>query len=419
MEATSHCSFDYMPSVLDFDRYSGDLNRQLLRRIGYTNGLHKIMRFARVVEYLYPVMPTSAPVLAQVIIDEENKRTSQAERQLSGVKYATGIVDVAQALSLIEKFGPKLSLSSEGYACHALMGQNASDNVLHSFLLEKVIEADGECTLNILRLVQEGIYEVMEIGARLMDRLLALIRFKILWAEQKITDRFAQRAIVTLLHDAEGTLRSALNPDSPFKLRRRQKKAVLAAPDEPQESPVEFFYKHTVSPRLEWLEDLGCIEKDTTSSLIPTAKGERLLDEVRRSGGWEQAMIFLPLNVWLAEHLGVPNLYALEKATDFGWRFVASANSALVSRSKIFDDHQELLSKIKHLYPAVKLANFNEADATSIYDALASADVVSGNVIALSEFEKVLAELVAEFPSDIFKLSKRRGKGLYIAVKRF
>jgi hypothetical protein len=363
-------------------------------------------------------MPTSAPVLAQVIIDEENKRAPEDARQLSGIKYATGIVDVAQALSLIEKFGPKLSLSSEGYACHALMARGTQHDVLHSFLLQKIVEADGECTLNILRLVHEGASDVMEIGPKLMDRLLALIRFKVEWAEQKVTDRFAQRAIVTLLNEAETKLRIALNPDSPLKVRRREKKANLAPAAEPEESPVEFFYKHTVNPRLEWLEDLGCLEKRSAPSLMTTTKGDRLLAEVQRSGGWEQSIVFLPLNAWLAEQLGVVNLYPISDVPDFGWRFVASANGSAVNRSTILDDHEELLDRIRQLYPFVKLANFNEADAASIYDALASAEAVKGNVIALAEFEKVLAGLVAEFPSDIFKLSKRRGKGLYIALKR-
>src|SRR6266705_5870106 len=107
--------FQIMASILEFERYKSDLNRQLLRRIGYTNGLHKIRRFARLVEYVYPIMPTSVGVLAQVIIQEENKRADklgEGDRQLKGKKYATGIVDVAQALTLLEKFGTKIALSS-------------------------------------------------------------------------------------------------------------------------------------------------------------------------------------------------------------------------------------------------------------------------------------------------------------------
>src|SRR5713101_3768995 len=99
MAATSPYWCDaQMASVLDFDRYANDLQRQLLRRIGYTNGLHKIHRFSRVVEYLFSTMPTSVPMLAEVIIREENKRIADSGRPLGGKKYAVGIVDVASAL---------------------------------------------------------------------------------------------------------------------------------------------------------------------------------------------------------------------------------------------------------------------------------------------------------------------------------
>src|SRR2546426_700913 len=141
-----------MASVLSLERYAADLSRQLLRRIGYTNGLHKIRRFARVVEYVYPIMPTSARQLAQIIIREENKRAADKETQLRGADYASGIIDVAKALLLLERFGPKIALSSQGYACHALVQTGCEQSVIDSFLFHKTIEADGEYTLNILRL---------------------------------------------------------------------------------------------------------------------------------------------------------------------------------------------------------------------------------------------------------------------------
>src|SRR5579862_4723347 len=126
-----------MASVLDFERYSSEISRQLLRRIGYTNGLHKIRRFGRLVEYLYPIMPTSARLLAQVIIREENLRPDEAERPLTSTKYAIGIIDVAQALTLLERFGPKIALSSQGYALHAI-NQRTNDEHVLAFLLGKV-----------------------------------------------------------------------------------------------------------------------------------------------------------------------------------------------------------------------------------------------------------------------------------------
>jgi hypothetical protein len=390
-----------MASVLDFDRYHDQLDRQLLRRIGYTNGLHKIHRFARVIEYLYPIMPTSARVLAQVIIAEENKRTAEGARQLKGSKYAIGIVDVAQALTLIERFGTKLSLSSQGYACHALNAYASSPSVVDAFLLEKTIEADGECTLNILRLVKEGTRDVSDIGSGLMRRLLAIIEFKLQWTSERIDDRFSQRAVTALLTDAQKTLQRAINPV----------KSHIG------KSPVEFFYKHTVSPRLEWLEDLGCLQSTPSGRPTVTESGMNLLSQVQELGGYHADFIFLPLDYWLADYLSLPNLYPDGAVKDFTWHLVASTRKPQPSNSTICEDHAQLLAQIRTLYPAVKLANFNEADALSLYEVFAAREAAEGRLLAHAGFDQALSQLVEEFSSEIFKLSKRRGAGLYVALK--
>jgi hypothetical protein len=390
-----------MASVLDFERYHDQLDRQLLRRIGYTNGLHKIHRFARVVEYLYPIMPTSARVLAQVIIAEENKRTAEGARQLKGSKYAIGIVDVAQALTLIERFGTKLSLSSQGYACHALNTYYSSSSAMDAFLLEKTIEIDGECTLNILRLVKEGTSDVVGIGNSLMTRLLAIIDFKLRWTAEFVQDRFSQRAITTLLTDAKNALQRAINPvKSPI-----------------SKSPVEFFYKHTVNPRLEWLQDLGCLQSAPSGHPTVTESGMNLLSQIEKIGGYHADFIFLPLDYWLADYLSLPNLYPDESVKDFAWHLVASTQKPYPSPSTIYENHAQFLEQIRSVYPAVKLANFNEADALSLYEVFAAREAAEGRLLAHAGFDQALAQLVEQFSSEIFKLSKRRGAGLYIALK--
>lgn len=403
-----------MASVLDFERYKAELDRQLLRRIGYTNGLHKIRRFARLVEYLYPIMPTSAALLAQVIIREENARPDEGERQLKGTKYAIGIVDVAQALTLLERFGRKISLSSQGYACHALNQHGVPSQALDVFLLEKVIESDGECSLNILRILSEGVADVREIGGALMRRLLAIIGFKRRWVQEKLLDRFSQRAVALLLDEAQKTLQRAINPTKTIVGRSRERSPSGSL----SESPIEFFYKHTVNPRLEWLEDLGCVFSPRGGHLAVTSAGENLLSQLRQMGGWEEDFVFLPLDPWLSSQLGIPNFYNDDAAREFSWRLVASTRSSGPSYSNILQNHLGLLDRIKSTYAAVKLANFNEADALSIYEVLASEEAAEGKVLSQVEFEKVLADLVAGFPSEIFKLSKRRGRGLYIALKK-
>lgn len=394
--------FEIMASILEFERYKSDLNRQLLRRIGYTNGLHKIRRFARLVEYVYPIMPTSVRVLAQVIIQEENKRTEElgeGDRQLQGKKYATGIVDVAQALTLLEKFGTKIALSSQGYACHALNQREDLTGALQAFLLERIIQSDGECVLNILRLVNEGHTHVAEIGEVLMKRFLSLIDFKRKWVAESVKDHFSERTLSVLLDEAQRTLEKAIKPPATGK------------------STVQFFYKHTVNPRLEWLSDLGCLHGDSGAPTV-THAGECVLEQIRVLGGWNEHFVFLPLDPWLTSELDFPSLYPPGADANVTWRLVAAAHCSQPTVSRFLEDHVSLLDEIKLIYPAVKLVNFNEADALSLYEVFAAMEATEGRVLPQSEFEQSLTDLVEEFPSEVFKLSKRRGRGLYIALKK-
>lgn len=382
-----------MPSVLDFERYGSELSRQLLRRIGYTNGLHKIRRFARVVEYVYKVMPTSVAELTQIIIREENAR---GESQLGGVEYAAGIIDVARALLLLERFGPKIALSSQGYACHALMRTSAPEPHIDPFLFHKVVEADGEYTLNILRLINEGISEPTALGEALFARFLALIEYKKGWVDSNVLNRFSQRALVSMLDEARVTL----------------EKAIKNKP-----SHVDFFFKHTINPRVEWLQDLGCVVSRANGGQTCTDKGVRILDQIKGLGGWQGQFVFLPLDQWLAAQLDIPNLYRSTANSNFTWRLVAATVNANPEETAL-GDHAILLGEIKAIYQYVKLANFNEADALSLYEVMAARAADGGKVLPQEPFEHALAELVREFPDEIFKLSKRRGKGLYIALKK-
>ncbi|MGH9472076.1 MAG: hypothetical protein ACRD1M_04980 [Terriglobales bacterium] len=381
-----------MASVLEFERYGKELERQLLRRIGYTNGLHKLRRFARIVDYLYPIMPTSVRQLAQVIIQEENAAGSN---QLKGIEYATGIIDVTRALVLIERFGPKIALSSPGYACHALVSSGAGEAAVDAFLFEKVVQSDGEYTLNVLRLVSEGVVDVRELGGKLFERFLQLVDYKKEWAATQVSARFAQRSLLSLLTEAGETLRKAISKTGRL---------------------TEFFFKHTLNPRLEWLEDLGCLARDG-SALVCSPRGQNVLNELKSIGAWHAEFVALPLDQWLSVQLDTPSMLPPGKDANFSWRLVASAVRPEPTTAEP-PSNEHFLQTIKTIYRHIKLANFNEADGQSLYEVMAAIGASRGQVLPLAAFEVHLAELVREYPGEIFKLSKRRGQGLYIALKR-
>jgi hypothetical protein len=274
----------------------------------------------------------------------------------------------------------------------------SADQALNAFLLHKVLEADGEYTLNILRLVSEGLYSAVELGHALMKSFSLLIDFKLAWATTSLRDRFSQRTISALLTEARTTLGKALNGES---------------------SAVGFFFKHTVNPRLEWLRDLGCIQEIESSRIGVLPNGVRLLDAVRQFGYWKEDFIYLPLDKWLASQLDVPP-FGQTDDQDFDWKLVAQASSSVQETGRFYramESPQELLNEVKTIYPLVKIANFNEADALSIYEVFASFDSLEGSVLPREVFDQSLLRIVNEHSGEIFKLSKRRGRGLYIALK--
>jgi hypothetical protein len=340
-------------------------------------------------------MPTSVAMLVQVLIREESVRADMDDttgRPVKGRKYAQGIVDVAQALLLIDKFGPKISLSSQGYACHALT--KTAEAALDPFLLHKVIASDGEYSLNILRLVAEGAADVPTIGKELTARFVGLIDFKAQWATEEIRDRFSQRAVTTLLNDAARVFRRATEKEG-----------------------ATLFLKHTVTPRLEWLVDLGCIGHNTSGLPTVTPHGHLILKALQRLGAWRDDFVCLPLDEWLTSQLSLPNTCSSSLAEDFAWRLVASKYSEQPVDT-VPPPSAELLFFVRKIYDFVKLVSFNEADALSIYEVLAAIEAQRGRVLHQQPLEEALTQLTQEYPGAIVKLSKRRGRGLYIALKR-
>ncbi|MBT9132776.1 MAG: hypothetical protein DDT33_01305 [Firmicutes bacterium] len=377
------------------------IGRELLRRIGYTNGLFDIWRFARVVEYLYPRIPCAVPVLREMIIEEE--------KAVGGAKYAQGVVDVARALGLLEQVGTKLSLSARGYALHALEQLDFTGECRKTFLLMSVMELDGECTLNLLDLYTSGHREVADVGKHLMARLFWIMDAKQEWAKAKLYPRFVRDTILGELSKARSKLEDALDTSKKrLNLSRTPIKERILTP----EQRVSLFLEHTVTPRRGWLLDLGCMEENETG-FVPTEVGTHLLDALRANGCYHDGRVILPLSESLADALQVENF---SDGTDLFWRLTAIAvgTSANVVRYK----HQDLISHIKAMYQHVKLYGFNEAESASVFHVLSTMEALRGHYIPHAEFEQQISELARLFSNEMFLLGQRRGQGNYIALKR-
>ena len=377
-----------MASILEFLRYRSELDRQLLRRIGYTNGLHYIERFARVVEYVYPNIPCSLPLLQEIIINSERERTGTSA--LKGDKYTQGIIDVTRALGLLEKVGPKISLTGKGYALHAIKNIESYTNRIKPFMFVRVLEADGEYTLNILRLIDEGYRGSKAIGEELMKRFLTLMEFKAEQARQ-LPDKLSQDVILSALAEAKKILEKALRKEG-----------------------VDRFYKHTVNPRQEWLRDLGYIVATNDHEEVTTS-GKRVLSYLARRGCYQEHFISLPFSEWLASTLGIPNRVT---AKDLFWSITVYGISGAEQKSEITQDTRGLLEKIKSIYPYVKLVDFNEAEVSSLYEVLACLEAVNGKILPEDDFGVAMQDILRKYPREVFNLTKRRGIGSYIALKQ-
>lgn len=385
-----------MSSVLAFERHQAEINRQILRRIGYTNGLHRIRRFTRVVEYVFDIVSTSRSLLVQTIIEREAQLERPDSRKLTGPKYVQGIIDVAVALGLLERFGPKIALSSEGYACHCLsITDGAESRALDAFLFRRIVACDGEYSLNVLQLAAEGKRAVVDVGVALLERFLRVIAIKEAWAET-IANSFAKRIVSSLLKEA------------------RQK--LLQSIDNASQS-ADFFYKHTAAPRIEWLVDLGLLTSEGDQLLL-SAAGAATLAEIRRQSLLQQDVIVLPLDDWLRTELALPSQPVRDAANWDEQLCAAAYGPSVVAGAASYPDDQGLLETLYALYEHVKLQGFNEADVLSAFEVLAARSATSGHAMDRTAFEDRVRKAIAARPADVFKLTKRRGHGFYFAFKR-
>ena len=158
------------------------IRSQLSRRIGYTNGLHDIFRFGRTVSYLHQIAPASTPALRAVVLDRED---------VSGGKYADGVIEVAGALGLIAKVGTKLTLGDKGYALYAVEQMEQPAEPRRALLLNAILETDSDATLNLLDLIAKG-SPPESLGPLLMERLLNVIQFREEWTSIHVVGNLAR-----------------------------------------------------------------------------------------------------------------------------------------------------------------------------------------------------------------------------------
>lgn len=386
-------------SVLGLLQKRSRIRCELSRRIGYTNGLHDIYRFARVSSYLHALAPAPSASLRGAILDAE---------PVKGSKYADGVIDVARALGLIHKSGTTLTLSDNGFALHAIQHLEPSRQASRALLLHSVLQFDGDATLNLLDILATADPDHM-IGKALVDRLLRILEIRADWIRGNIETKSVKDFVLQELTDSIRRLESAVDLDrkqasswSSFK-----KKATLSP-----EQRLQRFYAHTVNPRRGWLKDLQCIEEHEHQSYVVTKSGHQLLSFLREASCFTEGVFVLPFSMEVSTLFGVSEP---EETADLYWK--ATASSFGVPSVTISLSPDELFQFLLQVYPFVKFPLFNEAAIESVYVAYASLTAKSAQYVTRDLFDDTLEATITEYSDHLYRLRQRHGATGYIAVK--
>ena len=134
-------------------------------------------------------------------------------RRVRGAKYAEGVIDVARALSLIEKNGSNLVLSDKGYALHAVQQIDESMTSCTALLAQTVFETDGGRDAQPPRSYDTRF--AVRIDRSQVDRTTynVLWRFVLQWAESNIPSTAARDMVLQDLTESMSRLALAVNVD--------------------------------------------------------------------------------------------------------------------------------------------------------------------------------------------------------------
>ena len=386
-------------NLLNLSQQHPRLRKELSRRIGYTNGLHDIFRFSRLVNYLHRIAPASSQALRSIVLDKEKVR---------GTKYADGVVEVAGALGLITKVGTQLTLADRGYALYSVNQMDISVDAERALLLNAILDSDGDATLNLLDLIANSTPSE-SLGPLLIERLLTIIHMRREWASERISGKLARDLVLQDLSDAEDRLQHAISLD------RKESRSLLLYRNAKRlrpEQKIVRFYDHTIQPRRGWLRDLGCIERHDGGSYKATKSAFRLLTLLKESSYWWNSVFVPPFSAGILELLGVTDV---KDTDDLLWRAIACLFIDQPSSSRL--SSVECFQLIKSVYPHVKLHVFNEAAVESIFHAIAATLAAKGIHLERRNFDDQLDSVCSDFSESIYRLRQRQGGTGYIAMK--
>jgi hypothetical protein len=411
-----------MTSILEYQRYKERFQKELFRRIGYTNTLYQIFRFGDIVKethHLFPVSQTVVVRRIQELYPELRKFRTTSD-------YVTGIVDVLGALNVTKRVGPRVVLTHLGRALAAVTQQPWYKNVRSHFFLKSILEADGDYILNLLSLIpgtQGDSESVRKLGVTFFRRLLDLLDRRREEVSRTIPTKLVREVAIKQIEAFSDSIRyDILNESRPSKtlsleerlrrLRAAKSQKKRRREDEPTET-----LRHTLNPRRGWLVDLELVTRGEDKNYQLTAAGTSLLKQVRTDGFELDGLLRVPFSRPLAQALGINKDVVRSIPNDYFHRVVAYVYSGAPPR-EYSGAIEDFLKDLRFFFELTRLKRFNQAEIPALYECIVLKAANEGQLLSEEKFQELLKDVLKTYADQVYRVTGRYGQEGYLSFRR-
>lgn len=405
-----------MTSILEYRRHKERFQKELFRRIGYTNTLYQIFRFGDIVKETHYLFPVSQTVVV--------RRIQELHPELRTQDYATGIVDVLGALNITKRVGPRVILTHRGRALAAVTQQPWYENVRSHFFLKSVLEADGDYILNLLSLIpgtQGDSESVKKLGVTFFGRLLDLLDRRREEVSRTIPTKLVREVAIKQIGAFSDSIRyDILNESRPSKTlsleeRLRRLRAAKSQKKQRREDEPTETLRHTLDPRRGWLADLGLVTRGEDKNYQLTAAGTSLLKQVRADGFELDGLLRVPFSSPLAQALDIKDVVSIPN--DYFHQVVAYVYSGAPPH-EYSSAIEDFLKDLRFFFELARLKRFNQAEIPAIYECIVLKAANEGQLLSEEKFQELLNDVLATYADQVYRVTGRHGQEGYLSFRR-
>jgi hypothetical protein len=409
-----------MTSVLEYQRRKVQFQKELFRRIGYTNTLYQIFRFGEIVRDTSDLFPVSQIILVN--------RIRVLRPELKQQKYVTGVIDILGALNIARRAGPRVVLTPRGRALAAIVKQRWYDKVKSHFFLRSILEADGDYILNLLSLI-DGTHAdseaIKSLGISFFRKILEMLELR----EGELVRCLSSRFIRSIATQQVGLFKDSirydiLNEKRPPRTLTLEKRLKLVNAERAQKGKTGGItrldkepsdtVRHTLDPRRGWLEDLGLAAKGEANEYHLTPVGVSLLERVRSDGFQLGNTLRVPFSTELVTALGINEACSIPKGY-FGQIIM----EAYLGRKpqEYGGTVEDFFADVEFFFDLIRLKRFNQAEIPALYECIALKAAAIGQLLTEEHFHILLDTVFKKYGDQLFRVSGRYGGEGYISFR--